>query len=352
VVKGPVILDDFGDVYGAYLALTGDGYLYQDLKDIADNLKKQRILVPGVKKIAIGGEQPEVVYVEISRTRMREMGISPEQIAGILQSQNVVEDAGHVAVGGNYVRIQVSDEFISATEVGNLLVGSKGKQLIYLRDITSIQRAYEEVPSKLIYFNGKPSLTMAISMSPGANVVAVGEAVNNRLRELQSMVPLGMKLGVIYDQPAEVINSVKGFLVSVGQALAIIIAVLLLFMGFTSGMIIGTVLLITVAGTLFIMELFGIELQRVLLGAMVIALGMLLDNAIVVAEGMMVRIQGGMNTKKAASEVVAKIIWALLGGTIIGILAFSAIALSKNNTGKLAGSLFYVILIPIHHSFS
>ncbi len=184
-------------------------------------------------------------------------------------------------------------------------------------------------------------------MLSGENVVLVGDRLNQKLNRLQSIIPIGMKLAAVYNQPEEVDKSVSGFIVSVAQAVGIVIAVLLLFMGLRTGIIIGAVLLITVAGTLFIMNIYGIELQRISLGALVIALGMLVDNAIVVAEGMMVRMEAGMKASAAAGEAVGKTMWALLGGTAIGILAFSAIGLSPDNTGEFASSLFYVILISL-----
>lgn len=345
--RDPIIVDDFADVYGVYLALTGEGYTYRDLKDVADDLKKQLVLVPGVRKIVIGGEQKEVVYVEISRSRLGETGLSLEHIAQILKSQNLVADAGRVRVGDDYIRIEPTGEFVSVKEIGDVLVTSSDKNLVYLKDIADIVRAYEEVPGKLIYYNGRPALTMAISMRSGENVVAVGEKLVQRFEELKTAIPLGMDLHAIYNQPVEVDNSVNGFVINVAEAIAIVIVVLLFFMGLRTGLIIGTILLITVAGTLFVMELYGIELQRVSLGALVIALGMLVDNAIVIAEGMLIRIKQGMNAAQAAREVVGKNIWALLGGTVIGILAFSAIGLSQNNTGEFARSLFYVILISL-----
>jgi multidrug efflux pump subunit AcrB len=346
-VQGPRVIDDFGDVYGIYAALTGDGYTYRDLKDAADELKKQLVLVPGVRKIVIGGGQREVVYIEISRTRISELGIPLEQIANILQSQNMVTDAGRVRVGPDYVRIHPTGEFTSVQAIGDVLIGSNERRLIFLKDIATIHRAYEEVANKLIFFNGKPALTLGVSIQAGENVVAVGEAVRKRFGQLASTIPIGMDIKVIYNQPEEVQKSVSGFIVSVGQAIAIVIAVLLVFMGLRTGIIIGAVLLITVSGTLLFMQLYGIELQRISLGALVIALGMLVDNAIVVAEGMLVRIQAGMNPTKAAEETVGKTMWPLLGGTIIGILAFSAIGLSTDNTGEFASSLFYVILISL-----
>ncbi|MCU7854722.1 MAG: efflux RND transporter permease subunit, partial [Candidatus Thiodiazotropha sp. (ex Lucinoma borealis)] len=311
------------------------------------NFKRELVLVPGIRKISISGTQKEVIYVDISRSQLGEIGISPTQISQTLESQNVVVTAGNATVGDEYLRIEPTGEFNSVKEIGNVLIGSDEQKLVYLKDIAEITRAYEEVPNQMYYVNGKPSLTLGISMQAGENVVAAGEKLKQRVLELLPTIPVGMELTEIYNQPAEVEKSVSGFIVSVGQAVVIVIVVLLLFMGLRVGFIIGSVLLITVAGTLFIMHLEGIELQRISLGALIIALGMLVDNAIVVAEGMLVRIQAGMKAADAARETVGKTIWALLGGTIIGILAFSAIGLSPDSTGEFAGSLFWVILYSL-----
>ncbi len=345
--RDPIVLDDFGDVYGMYLVLTGDGYSWRDLYDTADAIKKQLVLVPGVRKVVIDGEQREVVYLEISRSRMAELGIDLEQLTSVLGSQNVVVNSGNVQVGDDYLRISPTGDFQSVQAIGDLLVSSSDRTLLRLSDIATITRAYEEVPNKIYYVNGKPGLSIGISMAAGQNVVQVGRAVNRTMENLLPVIPIGMDLAPVYDQPAEVEKSVGGFLVSVGQAVAIVIIVLLVFMGVRTGIVIGAVLLITVAGTLFIMDIFAIELQRISLGALVIALGMLVDNAIVVAEGMLVRMDAGMKAKEAAGEAVGRTIWPLLGGTVIGIMAFSAIGLSQDNTGEFASSLFYVILISL-----
>lgn len=349
--QDPIILDDFGDVYGIYMMLTGDGYSWRDLYDTADAIKKQLVLVPGVRKVVIDGEQREVVYLDVSRSRMAELGIDLQQIANVLGSQNVVVNSGNVRVGDDYLRISPTGNFKSVQEIGDLLISASDKTLVRLSDFATISRAYEEEPGKLYYINGKPGLSIGISMAAGENVVQVGRAVSRKMETLQTVIPVGMEMVKVYDQPAEVEKSVSGFLVSVGQAVLIVIAVLLLFMGIRTGLVIGAVLLITVAGTLFLMNIFGIELQRISLGALVIALGMLVDNAIVVAEGMLVRMEAGMKANEAAGEAVGKTIWALLGGTVIGILAFSAIGLSTDNTGEFASSLFYVILISLSLSW-
>ncbi len=343
----PMVIDDFGDVYGIYGALTGEGYSWRDLWDTADRIKRELLQVPGVRKVELGGTQREVVYVDLARARLGELGISAADIAAVLQSQNVVAEAGRVRVGDELLRIEPSGEFRSVADMGNVLIGSDERHLVRLSDIARITRAYEEVPGLMYYVNGKPGLTIGVSMLRGENVVEVGARVQAKLHSLAPIIPAGMALQPIYDQPREVAGSVGGFLLSVAQAVGIVLAVLLLFMGLRTGVIIGAVLLITVAGTLFVMQLCGIELQRISLGALVIALGMLVDNAIVVAEGMLVRMQAGMSAPQAARESVGTTAWPLFGGTVIGILAFSAIGLSPDATGEFAGSLFWVILISL-----
>jgi len=349
---GPsIVVDDFADVYGLFFALYGEGYSYRDLKDVADLLKEQLVLVDGVRKVVIDGTRREVVYLEISRARLAELGISVADVARVLQSQNVVSDAGRVRVADEYLRIAPTGEFDSVREIQDVLVSSDQGRLIFLGDIATITRAYEDIPTELQYFDGQPALTMGISMAAGENVVAVGERIVARVYELLELIPLGMQIKPIYNQPQIVDQAVSGFVLSVQQALAIVVVVLLAFMGLKVGLIIGAVLLITVAGTLWIMGLYGIELQRISLGALIIALGMLVDNAIVVAEGMLVRIRGGMDATKAAGEVVSSTMWPLLGGTVVGILAFSGIGLSTDSTGEFANSLFWVILISLSLSW-
>lgn len=349
--REPVVVDDFGDVYGVYLVLTGDGYSWADLYDTADALKRELVLVPGVRKVVIDGVQEEVVYVDVSRSRLGEIGIGPQQIAALLGSQNRVVDAGNIPLGDEYLRLSPTGAYASVQAIGSTLISSRDGRLTRLRDVATITRAYRAMPGKLYYVDGKPGLSIGISMAAGENVVEVGRALRERFAGLREIIPVGMTLEAVYNQPQEVEQSVSGFLISVAQAIAIVIAVLLVFMGLRTGFIIGAVLLITVAGTLLFMHLFAIELQRISLGALVIALGMLVDNAIVVAEGMQVRMEAGATAREAAGEAVGKTRWPLLGGTVIGILAFSAIGLSQDNTGEFAGSLFWVILISLSLSW-
>jgi len=342
-----VVFDDFGDVFGLFYALTGDDYSYRELKDYADLLKEQLLLVRGVRKITIDGDQKEVAYLDISRASMAKLDISNLQFHRVLKSQNLVSDSGNVRVGDEYIRINPTGQLMSVQEIGELLISGKNDTLVRIKDIATVHRAYEEVPKKYNYFNGKAALTIGISMLPGENVVAVGERLDQRLAELQSVTPVGMQLKAIYDQPNIVNESVGGFIINVVAALVIVIIVLLFFMGLRTGLIIGAILLITVAGTVWFMNFYAIDLQRISLGALIIALGMLVDNAIVVAEGMLVRIKRGEDGTKAAREVVGSTMWPLLGGTLVGIVAFAAIGLSEDATGEFANSLFWVILISL-----
>ncbi len=344
----PVVYDDYGDVYGIFFAVTADGYSYKELKDYVDWLRKELLLVPDVAKVTIWGAQPEVVYVEISRARLRSMGVSVTSIYNALSQRNLVADAGNVAVGPEYIRISPSGGIASVEDLGNLFITdvSTGK-LVYLKDVARIVRGYVEPEKKLMRQNGKVSLGVGVSLASGGNIVELGRRVMDKLAELDGDTPAGMIIDPVYFQPDYVTRAVDGFAVSLLEAIVIVIGVLMLTMGLRSGLLIGGVLLITVCGSFIFMKLMGIQLQRVSLGALIIALGMLVDNAIVVTEGMLVRIQKGENRIRAAAEVVRQCMWPLLGATVIAVMAFAAIGLSEDNTGEFCGSLFWVLLISL-----
>jgi len=346
---GPSIVnDDFGDVYGMYFALTGEGYSYKELHETMKQIEKQLLLVPGVAKVTTAGNLPEQIFIEISQARIASLGISLQDIYATLRAQNLVSESGQVQVGDEYIRITPSGYINSVKAIGNILIVSpKSKKQLYLDDIATIKRGYQEVPDKLVFYDGKPAITFGVSVVSDGNVVKVGQAVRKRLRYLFQDFPLGLDVHAIYEQPKLVEQSVSGFVINVLEAFAIVIVVLLFTMGLQSGIIIGVILLLTVLGTLAFMYFFAIPLQRISLGALIIALGMMVDNAIVVVEGILVRVQGGQDTLSASRDVVQSNQWPLLGATIVGILAFAAIGLSQDSTGEYTASLFYVILISL-----
>ena len=347
-VQSPQVKDDFGDVYGILYALTGAGYSDDELRDYVDFLRRELVLVNGVGKVAVGGVQQEQVIVEISRPRLTALGIAPQTIASLLQSQNMVANAGSIKVGPDRLRIYPTGEFQSVSELESLIISSPdSKELIYLGDVARVYRENAEVPTQLLRFNGENALTLGVSFTGGVNVVEAGELVQQRLTELEYNKPVGIELHTIYNQPDEVANSVSGFILNLAEAVAIVIVVLLLFMGLRSGILIGLILLLTVLGTFIFMQQMQIELQRVSLGALIIALGMLVDNAIVITEGILIGMQRRLKLADAAALIVKQTQWPLLGATVIAIAAFAPIGLSSDATGEFAGSLFWVLLVSL-----
>ena len=245
-VNDPQVIDDFGDVYGILLAVTGEGYSYKELLDYVDYLRRELELIDGVSKVSVSGQQQEQVFIEISMKRLSSLGLAPNTVFNLLSTQNVVSDAGAIRVGDEYIRIQPTGEFQNVDQLGDLIITESGAQgLIYLRDVAEIKRGYIDVPDNIITFNGKLALNVGVSFAQGVNVVEVGKRFDRRLAELKYQQPVGVGISEIYSQPKEVDKSVSGFVVSLGQAVAIVIIVLLFFMGLRSGLLIGLILLLS-----------------------------------------------------------------------------------------------------------
>jgi len=338
--------DDFGDVFGLYYALTAPDYDQAELRDFTRTLRRDLLQVPGVAKVVVGGLREERIFVEIPQSILTQLGIPPTSIANALEVQNAVVDAGAVRVDDQYVRLSPSGSFTSVERIENLFLSAGpegGGTTIRLGDIARVTRGHQEVPDHLVRHDGVPAATLGISASAGTNIVEVGAAVEARLEAVMRTLPVGVTLHPIYQQHVVVDAAVTGFVFNLASAVAIVIAVLLVAMGWRGGVVVGGVLLLTVFGTLLLMKLTGITMQRVSLGALIIAMGMLVDNAIVIAEGMQVRMKRGMDARAAAGEIAGQTQVPLLAATVIGILAFSGIGLSDDSTGEFTFSLFAVI---------
>ncbi len=346
---GPsVVNDDFGDVYGIFFALYGDEYGFDELWDVAKLLRRELLLVPDVAKVDIFGNRPEVIYVELDRDRMAQLGIPAATIAQELQRQNLVTNSGGVDVGSEFITIEPSAMVESEEDLGDILIsGSSSSAQIYLRDVAEIRRGFLEPPRNLLRFDGEPAIGIGISTISGGNVVVMGELLKQRMQELAPEIPLGMEFGIIALQSDAVQTSISSFVVSLLQAIAIVIVVLLLFMGLRSGLLIGFILFLTICGSFIFMDMAGVMLERISLGALIIALGMLVDNAIVIVDGMLIRFQQGMERRKAAIDVVKQAAIPLLGATVIAVLAFAAIGTSQDSTGEYTRSLYTVIMISL-----
>ncbi len=342
-----MINNDYGDVYGQYYAIVGDGYTMKEVWDYADFLKKQLVLVPGVASIDILGEQQECVYVEFSATRMASLGIAPSDVFNTLNQQNTLSTIGSTTLGDRYVRVSPTSAITSVDDIADLVIGGSGGRLIRLREVATVRRDFVDPQTFMMRFNERPSIGLGIATVDGGNVVAMGEAVSKRMRELEVHRPVGIELNEIYMQSDQVTKSVNDFIINLIESLAIVVGVLLVFMGLRAGLIIGIVLLLTIAGTFMIMNYSGIFLQTVSLSALIIALGSLVDNAIVVSEGMLVGVERGLTPEDAADEAVEGSKWAMLGGTVIAVLAFFPVGISQDTSGEYIRSLLQVVGISM-----
>ena len=285
----PRVIDDYGDVYGAFYALTGKGATNVQLHEFAKYLQKQLLFARDVKKIELFGVLPEALYVTLHREKMGTLGIAPEDIYKILKERNLVTNEGWVGIGGEWLPIKMDAGNITPEAIRNIVITRSTDRLITLGDIATVTLTKKEPPTEMLFFNGEPAVGIGISTVSGGNVVTMGESIQEKLRELEPMFPAEMKLHTVSMQSDTVSEAVKGFVENLVEAVVIVIVVLLVFMGLKSGLLIGFVLFLTICGTLFVMNYFQIALQRVSLGALIIALGMLVDNAIVITEGMMIR---------------------------------------------------------------
>ncbi|MDK9606698.1 efflux RND transporter permease subunit [Lelliottia wanjuensis] len=347
-VVTPFVNDDFGDVFGFFFAISGDNFTNPELSQYADQLRRELVLIPGVGKVAIGGAVPQQINVDINLAKMAARGVTLGQISTLLGRVNSVANAGEIASGSESIRLHPTGEFENLDELGELIITPPGVgAATRLRDIATISRGLTVSPSSIYHANGRQAVTMGVSFIPGVNVIDVGRALEAKLQQMSAEKPAGINIDLFYDQAAEVGHSVNGFIINFLMALAIVIGVLLIFMGLRSGIIIALSLALNVLGTLLIMYLWGIELQRISLGALIIALSMLVDNAIVIVEGVLIARQRGSTLMTAINYVIRRSALPLLGATVIAILAFAPIGLSQDSTGEYCKSLFQVLLISL-----
>jgi multidrug efflux pump subunit AcrB len=358
----PQIGDDFGFVYGFLMAITGDGFSYAELDQYAKNIRKELRVVPGVSRVEFWGTQDERVYVETSETQLTQLGLTAEDIQRTLRVQNKIVDAGRVDLQSNRFRVAPTGEFTSPGEIEELAVtgttfgekahGVRGEDIIRIKDFANVERGYIDPPANLMRYNGQPAIGLALAPASGVNAVQVGRAVDQRIDQLAEVIPAGIELHRISWQSDLVAESISAFMINLAQAVGIVLVVLAATMGLRMAAIIGlSGLVFAILGTFILMAVWEIDLQRVSLGALIIAMGMMVDNAIVVADGFVVRLQRGMDRTKAAIEAASQPAWALLGATLVATMAFYPIFASDYDTGEYAGSLFVVVGIALLFSW-
>ena len=369
----PAISDDFGDVFGFQIALTTEGFSYAELEKYAKVVKKELSLVEGVARVDLWGVQDKAIYVDVAQTQLSELGLTDANMQATLNQQNMVVDAGSIDLQDRRMRIAPSGEFKSPEEIADLSIVTSladtlanlgataagdssrrpgtGDEIIRIRDIGEVSQGYLDPPRWQMRYNGKPALGISITNISGANVVDVGRAIDQAIDGLVERLPIGIELQRFHWMSDIVATAVNGFLVNFGQAVAIVLVVIALSMGMRMGIIIGTALIATILASFVLMAVFSIDLQRMSLGALIIALGMMVDNAIVVADGIAVRLQKGMDRTQAAIESAQIPSMPLLGATIIAVMAFYPIFTSIESAGEYCRTLFSVVAIALLSSW-
>ena len=344
----PVVKDDFGDVMGMFYAMTSDGYTDREMGDYAELIKRELLAVEGVSRVDIYGQGKECIYIELVEDKLANLGVSPAEVLSTLGGQNKTVYSGYYETGDMSLRVSVNDRYKSVEEIGELLLqGHQGDQF-RLKDIAKIRTGYESPVRNEMKYDNQKALGIAISANYDTDITQVGKRVEKRLGELTgSRLPVGLELHKVFFQPHRVNDALNGFMVNLVESVLIVVLLLIIFMGLRSGMIIGINLVIIVLGTLLILNLTGGTLQRVSLGAFILAMGMLVDNAIVILDGILIDMQRGMSRKEALTSIGKKTAMPLLGATLIAILAFFPIYLSPDTAGHYVRDLFIVLAVSL-----
>lgn len=343
----PMVFDDFGDVYGMFYAMTGDGFPYKEMNRMAQYIKREMLDIKGVARVEIYGDQQPVTEIVFSPSKMGGLGVYPFQVLAALNGQNVNVYPGALQTGNRLMGIAVDGKIRSVDDVGNVMIKNIDGTLFKLSDIAEINEVYIEPSRNTMYLNNKKAIGISLSMESGENIVEVGKRVEKRLSEIQSNIPVGYEFEKVFFQPDLVKNAINGFMWNLAASVLIVIAVLMVSMGFRSGVIIGVGLVLTILATFPILLAAGGTLQRISLGAFIVAMGMLVDNAIVVIDGILVDMKKGVKREKALIQPAARTAWPLLGATFIAVVAFLPVFLSKDAAGTYGRDLFVVLSISL-----
>ena len=344
----PLVIDDFGDVFGIYYALTAPDFTAYQMREFSRIIRRELLTVDGVAKVAVSGILEEQIVAEIDLYQIAGLGLSLPDIEQVLAINLKPFAGGRLYIGDKQIRIPVAAATDKIAEIENISFVLPGRNAsIKIKDVAALSLQPVDIPSDLKRYNGESAITLSISAQNDVNIVEVGKRIDAKLASVLTSLPAGINVSPIYNQANIVDKAVDGFILNLEMSVAVVTIALCIFMGWRSGIVVGGTLLVTVLGTVLIMWLYGLQLERISLGAMVIAMGMLVDNAIVVAEGMMLRMEKGKSAIESASFIVKRTQWPLLGATIIGIAAFSGIGLSDDATGEFLFSLFAVVLISL-----
>lgn len=346
-ISGPFVNDEFGDVFGSVYTVAGEGYNYADLEDVADEIRDQLLKEPDIAKVSIHGAQEEVVFVEYNNSRLTELGLSPQQLGAVLRSVNILSSGGNIVNGRERVTLEPTGNYESVEELRRTVLELPSGGLVYLGDIANVYRDYVDPPSDMSRVNGKPTLALAISMREGGDILKLGERLDQLIPEIEARFPWGISMEKIWFQADLVKQNVDGFVSSLGQAIVIVVLVMVAFLGFRTGTVVATLIPTTMIITFFVMQMFSITVNQISLAALIIALGLLVDNAIVMVESVLLKREGGMGAVEAAIETGVELKAPLLVSSLTTAAAFMPIGLAESAVGEYTADIFYVVGIAL-----
>ncbi len=343
----PTVGDDFGDVFGIYYGLTaGEGFSYEELRDWSQRIKTQIVTADGVMKVNTFGEQTEVINIFISVNKLAGMGIDPRQLASLLQSQNQIINAGQVNAGVQQLRILADGMYSNIDHIKNQVLTTNNRQ-VKIGDVAEVEKGYLEPASTIMRVNGKPAIGIGVSTDPMRDVVQTGVNVDAKLQEILPLIPIGIELEPLYLENVIAKEANNGFILNLVESLLIVIVIIMLVMGMRAGVLIATSLIFSIAGTMLIMSIVGVGLNRTSLAGFIIAMGMLVDNAIVVTDNAQISIQRGVDRRKALIDGATIPQWGLLGATFIAICSFLPMYLAPSAVAEIVKPLFIVLAISL-----
>src|SRR6516225_3597009 len=340
-VIGPFFNDEFGDTYISLYAITGEGFAYPELKTFAKNARDILLRVPGVAKVDLLGTQDERIFIEVSSAALAERGLSALDIQTALGGQNAMDPAGRVETAERSVRIDVAGGLRSVEDIRALRLHAGGATF-RLGDIAEIRRSLEDPPSAKTRYQGLEAVLLGTTMAPGANVTEVGAAVERTLKRIEQDLPIGVTLGRISDQAQVVTKSIREFLEAFGEAVGIVLIVALIALGWRAGLVVALTIPMVLAATAFVMSLMGIDLHRISLGALIIALGLLVDDAMIAVEMMDRKLREGHDRLAAATFAYTSTAFPMLTGTLITVAGFIPVGFAQSSAGEYVSSLFWV----------
>ena len=344
----PIVKDDFGNVYGMFYALTGDGLSDRELSDYAELIKREISDMEDVDRVELYGKRPECINISLLQDRMANLGVKPAEVLTTLNGQNKTTYSGYYDNGDNRIRVTVSDKFKTVEDIGNMLIQGHDDDQLRMRDIARIEKGYEEPTRNELFFDSERAQGILVAAASGSDIVKVGAAVEKKLAQLkENRLPAGVECHKVFYQPERVGASLGTFVINLIESVIIVVVILMLAMGFKSGVIIGISLVVTVFGSFLFLQTAGGTMQRVSLAAFVLAMGMLVDNAIVIVDGILVDLKAGKSRMEAMTAIGRQTAMPLLGATLIAIIAFLPIFMSPDTAGVYTRDLFIVLAVSL-----